>query len=862
MATRPPQEIPRNRELVARGDVLDAGQRSKLAAEPDVLSQLNTVGVRSQELSAVRAAAAMALRPAPMTVDPSMVGKREGGDLAERSGKRRREDRAPMATSRAEASVSPHNFFSTISNAASADAVLDVLEGMPGGMTSCTAASLAHALHVLARKRPTRHTQRVVAVLRACSTTVSALALRGLSKLYWAVSQLYRVAPEQGPVRQAAADLLWTAGDHTTALMPTFDARGVVTVLHSHATVDLRVAGGLGTAALDRLEAVATTLSGQDVANCWWALAKLKLGREGGHMAPLRAATSAMAPALKPQELSMTLWAMATLGSQIEPDFAAVLAKSTIAALPRSAPQGVANISWAWARFEKASPELVAILGETVVKTISEFTAQGLSAALWSCAKLGCSKKLILNAVKTRGVDVVSTMNQLELTNLAWALATVRIKRTDVLRAIGERSAALRDTADWQLVGHLQHFDRATDRKMSKVSPDVQTEGGENVPFRKWLRKLGRTVLREATSRTVDLHYASLDRAISAARPWDTPDFCSRASKAVLLVNVDSEFVETALEAKSLQTVVWNRASTQGTRGRESQRGRPWPMRGSEVGECIARISHFRAATEMMLDGITTKLEHDGALWLIGTAAEGIHAARQLLSKHFKAVMYVPELGDTTFAILHATGFCSPETPRSLDSWRKTTTLQLSGQSLAWVTYPGLFANGELDVMTSALLAAIPRPPNGAKVLDVCCGSGTIAAALLLQNPTIVVELLDNDAVAVKAAKRNVEDAAAIHLLSGIQEIHALQRNEASEEAPVPYDWIVSNPPVHRGLDSEFSVLEELVHLGPACLAPGGRLYIVTQTYVPVESLSTKSAKLVPLWTDGRFTVWSHTREL
>ena len=49
--------------------------------------------------------------------------------------------------------------------------------------------------------------------------------------------------------------------------------------------------------------------------------------------------------------------------------------------------------------------------------------------------------------------------------------------------------------------------------------------------------------------------------------------------------------------------------------------------------------------------------------------------------------------------------------------------------------YPGLFAAGGLDVMTAALLRALPPPPRGANVLDFCCGSGAIAAALGAREP-------------------------------------------------------------------------------------------------------------------------------
>ena len=64
--------------------------------------------------------------------------------------------------------------------------------------------------------------------------------------------------------------------------------------------------------------------------------------------------------------------------------------------------------------------------------------------------------------------------------------------------------------------------------------------------------------------------------------------------------------------------------------------------------------------------------------------------------------------------------------------------------------------------MTTALLQTLPKPPAGACVLDACCGSGAIAAALrhAPDGGALRVHLLDADAVAMHAAKLNVPDAA------------------------------------------------------------------------------------------------------
>ena len=81
-----------------------------------------------------------------------------------------------------------------------------------------------------------------------------------------------------------------------------------------------------------------------------------------------------------------------------------------------------------------------------------------------------------------------------------------------------------------------------------------------------------------------------------------------------------------------------------------------------------------------------------------------------------------------------------------------------------WATYPGLFAGGGLDVMTSALLAALPSPPPGSTILDACCGSGAIAAALAATaartpDASLNLHMLDADAVALTAARTNVPSA-------------------------------------------------------------------------------------------------------
>mmetsp|Transcript_33354 Transcript_33354/g.106343 ORF Transcript_33354/g.106343 Transcript_33354/m.106343 type:complete len:103 (+) Transcript_33354:186-494(+) len=64
--------------------------------------------------------------------------------------------------------------------------------------------------------------------------------------------------------------------------------------------------------------------------------------------------------------------------------------------------------------------------------------------------------------------------------------------------------------------------------------------------------------------------------------------------------------------------------------------------------------------------------------------------------------------------------------------------------------------------MTAFLLKRLRRLhiAPGAEVLDFCCGSGTIAQALLQLQPRAALHLAEADALAVEAARCNVSELA------------------------------------------------------------------------------------------------------
>ena len=218
-----------------------------------------------------------------------------------------------------------------------------------------------------------------------------------------------------------------------------------------------------------------------------------------------------------------------------------------------------------------------------------------------------------------------------------------------------------------------------------------------------------------------------------------------------------------------------------------------------------------------------------------------------------------------------------------------------------WTTYPGFFAKGGLDIMTSFLLDSIleedpekSSPSSSARlkkgicsdktkrVMDFCCGSGVIGYALrnaLKKEKTekktkkkkVKLTMLDADAVALEAAKQNFSS-----LVSGNDDenddennIEYLLSDGFPKKTTVkPCELILTNPPVHYNAKPDFRVLGHMLTELPNVLKKekkGGACFCVCQRYVPLESVAqyynnkTKTKTIIDLKIhakNDRFCVW------
>jgi 16S rRNA (guanine1207-N2)-methyltransferase len=158
-----------------------------------------------------------------------------------------------------------------------------------------------------------------------------------------------------------------------------------------------------------------------------------------------------------------------------------------------------------------------------------------------------------------------------------------------------------------------------------------------------------------------------------------------------------------------------------------------------------------------------------------------------------------------------------------------TSRTQVIDVSLGDVAYTmltdrGVFSHGHLDTGTSLLLREAPSPASIGDVLDLGCGSGAIALALVLRSPKASVWAIDVNERARRLTSGNAER-------NGLRNVRVV----APEDLPdgVRFSTIWSNPPIRIGK----AALHELLLRWLARLTDDGCAVLVVQKHLGADSL-------------------------
>jgi len=151
------------------------------------------------------------------------------------------------------------------------------------------------------------------------------------------------------------------------------------------------------------------------------------------------------------------------------------------------------------------------------------------------------------------------------------------------------------------------------------------------------------------------------------------------------------------------------------------------------------------------------------------------------------------------------------------------------------ITRPGVFSHRQLDNGARQLLDAVDVYPQ-ARLIDIGCGSGSVALGLAMRDPSAVIHAVDSNARAIWC----VEQGSRLNKLSNVTtELNA----NGMYEAPGTFDMALANPPYF----GDFQIAEKFIEAAHRSLRPGGRLVLVTKQ---------------PSWYEENLVRWFHDSEV
>ncbi|ENM5730612.1 16S rRNA (guanine(1207)-N(2))-methyltransferase RsmC [Vibrio mimicus] len=156
-----------------------------------------------------------------------------------------------------------------------------------------------------------------------------------------------------------------------------------------------------------------------------------------------------------------------------------------------------------------------------------------------------------------------------------------------------------------------------------------------------------------------------------------------------------------------------------------------------------------------------------------------------------------------------------------IEQWFKSYSVSYQGHELTIRSLPGVFSHGEFDLGSRLLLDTLPTLSG--KVIDIGCGAGVLGCVMAKLNPNIELEMTDISALAIRSSQETL----LANQLRG-----TVYPSDMFSDTKHQYDYIVTNPPFHSGLDTSYSATERLLAESVNHLTQTGSIWVVANSFL------------------------------
>jgi 16S rRNA (guanine1207-N2)-methyltransferase len=226
--------------------------------------------------------------------------------------------------------------------------------------------------------------------------------------------------------------------------------------------------------------------------------------------------------------------------------------------------------------------------------------------------------------------------------------------------------------------------------------------------------------------------------------------------------------------------------------------------------------------TNYLLNAVAARLP-GAELFLVGEKKGGIESA----AKQMIPLGKPRKLDNARHCQLWQVTVANAPQAVALESLAQVFDVPLAEGPLKVVSLPGVFSHGRLDRGTELLLEHLDKLPSG-HLLDFGCGAGVLGAAVKRRYPHNTVTMLDVDAFAAASSRLTLAaNGLEAEVLTG----------DGIDAAPMGLNAILSNPPFHVGVHTDYFATENLLRKAAKHLAKGGELRLVANSFLKYQPL-------------------------
>ena len=236
----------------------------------------------------------------------------------------------------------------------------------------------------------------------------------------------------------------------------------------------------------------------------------------------------------------------------------------------------------------------------------------------------------------------------------------------------------------------------------------------------------------------------------------------------------------------------------------------------------VVFLPKARELTNYLLNALASRLA-GRELFLVGEKRSGIEAAAKQLSPFGRA----RKLDSARHCQLWQVTVEDAPQAVTLESLAQHYEVEMEDGPLKVVSLPGVFSQGRLDRGSALLLENIDKLPSG-NLLDFGCGAGVLGAAVKRRYPHNNVIMLDVDAFATASTRLTLAaNGLEAEVLTG----------DGIDAAPMGLSTILSNPPFHVGVHTDYQATENLLRKARQHLKSGGELRLVANAFLKYQPI-------------------------